>query len=239
VITPHIVRSHELTADDLKPMYIGTVQNFGQTGTPPLISADTPLPTTVTPPVVPAAGQTPQAQPSPGAPGVPPPSVPPAVPPPTLPAPPPAPSPDTPPAATPLISLFSPGTEFQSGAFTPYTVPITASTLPEVGTLTLRVTYDPRLLRAQAAVQGPMMSQGNVTATFVPRIDVNAGTVELSFSRPKSPAASAWNPAGLLGSVQFIAMAPGSAQINIAGSLTTLTGQSVNAQFGSVTVVVK
>ena len=61
-------------------------------------------------------------------------------------------TPPAPPAQTPLIALFSPGVEFQSGAMAPYTVPITVSNLPEVGTLTLRVTYNPMVLRAQAAV---------------------------------------------------------------------------------------
>jgi type II secretory pathway component GspD/PulD (secretin) len=42
IVTPHIIRSHGLTAEDLKPMYIGTGQNFGQTTPPPLISPDAP-----------------------------------------------------------------------------------------------------------------------------------------------------------------------------------------------------
>ena len=37
LLTPHIVRTHELTVDDLAPMYIGTQQNVGLTGPPPLI----------------------------------------------------------------------------------------------------------------------------------------------------------------------------------------------------------
>jgi len=39
LLTPHIVRTHELTVDDLAPMYIGTQQNVGLTGPPPLIQA--------------------------------------------------------------------------------------------------------------------------------------------------------------------------------------------------------
>ncbi len=37
LLTPHIVRTHELTVDDLKPIYIGTQQNLGLRGPPPLI----------------------------------------------------------------------------------------------------------------------------------------------------------------------------------------------------------
>lgn len=39
LITPRIVRGHELTVDDLGPIYVGTGQNFGLTGPPPLIAA--------------------------------------------------------------------------------------------------------------------------------------------------------------------------------------------------------
>ncbi len=39
LLTPHIVRTHELTVDDLAPIHIGTQQNVGLGGPPPLIQA--------------------------------------------------------------------------------------------------------------------------------------------------------------------------------------------------------
>ena len=66
LLTPHIVRTHELTASDLAPIYIGTQQNITLGGPPPLIATepDQPPPpvgggpTTITPssPGVPAGG---------------------------------------------------------------------------------------------------------------------------------------------------------------------------------------
>src|SRR5207253_5692838 len=38
LLTPHVVRTHELTAEDLAPIYIGTQQNIGLGGPPPLIA---------------------------------------------------------------------------------------------------------------------------------------------------------------------------------------------------------
>ena len=38
LLTPHIVRTHELNAQDLAPIYIGTQQNLGLGGPPPLIA---------------------------------------------------------------------------------------------------------------------------------------------------------------------------------------------------------
>ncbi|MCX6552329.1 MAG: hypothetical protein NTY02_15225 [Acidobacteria bacterium] len=57
LITPHIVRTHELTQKDFAPIYIGTQQNLGLTGPPPLIQ----------PAAAPATAQPgPAAQPPPG-----------------------------------------------------------------------------------------------------------------------------------------------------------------------------
>ena len=39
LLTPHIVRTHELTAADLAPIFIGTQSNIGLSGPPPLIAA--------------------------------------------------------------------------------------------------------------------------------------------------------------------------------------------------------
>ena len=39
LLTPHIVRTHELTVNDLAPIYMGTQQNVGLGGPPPLIQA--------------------------------------------------------------------------------------------------------------------------------------------------------------------------------------------------------
>jgi general secretion pathway protein D len=71
LITPHIVRSQEITADDLGSIYIGTTQNVGLTGAPPLISPQpeagggAPPP----PPLNPTGGTAPYNQPQPGLPG--------------------------------------------------------------------------------------------------------------------------------------------------------------------------
>ena len=55
LLTPHIVRTNEITEQDLRPIYIGSQQNLGLGGPPPLIAASVE-------PEVPAAA--PPAQPS-------------------------------------------------------------------------------------------------------------------------------------------------------------------------------
>jgi general secretion pathway protein D len=227
VVTPHIVRSHELTAEDLKPIYIGTGQNFGQTGTPPLIAPETPLPSGVTP----ASGQAANAAAPAAAPAAPPraPGVVPIVP--VTPA-------DTPPVATPTtMSVVASPSQFQAGAAAPYTVPIMVAGAPDIGTLTLRVTYNPAVLRAQAVAQGTFMAQGGTATTFVPKIDANTGQVDIVISRPSTSGGASGS--GLIGSIQFLAMSPGSSQITIAGVAVSPGGQPVSVQFNPATVVVR
>lgn len=125
LLTPHIVRTHELTVDDLAPMYIGTQQNVGLTGPPPLIQAlpaEDPAAAAAAVPAQPGAITTPTPQflPPPGTPvpatAAPPtganvaPTVPPAqpiappvgaLPPPTVTPNVPPPTPATPPGAAP------------------------------------------------------------------------------------------------------------------------------------------
>ena len=82
LLTPHIVRTHELTVDDLAPIYIGTQQNVGLGGPPPLIqppAADDPAAAQMPAPPAPITTPVPQFLPPPSgtpvpATGVPPPT---------------------------------------------------------------------------------------------------------------------------------------------------------------------
>jgi general secretion pathway protein D len=55
LLTPHIVRTHELTVEDLSSIYIGTQQNVGLGGPPPLIAPQPEAPPTPAPTAAPAA----------------------------------------------------------------------------------------------------------------------------------------------------------------------------------------
>ena len=120
LLTPHIVRTHELTAEDLAPIYIGTQQNIGLSGPPPLIAPapapDAPAPAAAATGVTPGSASTPGA-PAPGLPRPPVASEPGAqsanrpVPPGTYPVPTfPTPSTEKPPAAAPPTTTAPAGT---------------------------------------------------------------------------------------------------------------------------------
>ncbi|HYN08607.1 MAG TPA: cohesin domain-containing protein [Vicinamibacterales bacterium] len=248
IITPRIVRGHELTVSDFKPQFVGVGQNFGSGAVPPLISPDAPPPA----PVVPAGAA--------GQPGTPPPGVPPgtvsmgvppgqtATPATTTATPPRAPGvvpiqPVTPaaePAATPpsqgKVVVTAPTAALQVGA--PYTVPISVEGISQqLGVLSLTVTYDPTVLRAVNVVQGTHMQQGGVTTTFAPKIDAATGRVDIAIARPfDRPGVTG---PGVLGAVAFEAVRPGTSPISIQGVLTTTSGQPIPVQMVSGTVTVK
>jgi general secretion pathway protein D len=229
IVTPHIVRGHDLTANDLKPMYVGTGQNFGGNGMPQLISPDVPLPATAQPPgqTAPAAGGAPPGATPPGtnprAVGVVPVQpVTSAVPPPQiLPA---------------QVVVTPPGTEFETTGG-PYTVPLMISGISQVGSATLTVSYNPAVLRAVAVTQGTFMQQGGVATSFAPRIDATTGRVDIAIARTGDTSGASGT--GLLAAISFQAVAAGSSQVTVSGVAMTATGQPITLQMVPATVTVK
>ena len=69
LLTPRLVRTHELSQQDVSPIYIGTQQNLGLGGPPPLIAPQPEAEPVAPPGAQPPAGQAPAGQP--GVPGQP------------------------------------------------------------------------------------------------------------------------------------------------------------------------
>ena len=140
LLTPHIIRTHEITEDDLKPIYIGSQQNLGVGGPPPLIAQAAPEPAAAPAPAgggtIP--GYTPPGTPVPGPPGTLPVTVPPgstAVPGTVL-APPAAPQVPTPNIVVPPEPVTStPPTPPQPAAVTPTPTepPVVPTQSPGIG----------------------------------------------------------------------------------------------------------
>ena len=134
LLTPHIVRTHELTTDDLSPIHIGTQQNLGLGGPPPLIAPtpdDAPAPsvgTSVTQVIPTTPGVAPGGVPRPpvaSEPGAQPVNRPPA--PGTSPVPTPiAPVPEKPGSAPPPVP--PPATQAPTGTVPPGVTPSTTGT---------------------------------------------------------------------------------------------------------------
>jgi general secretion pathway protein D len=240
LLTPHIVRTHELTVDDLAPIYIGTQQSIGVGGPPPLIQppaveepaaaapVTAPVPQFLTPPATtPPAGTVPPVGALPTAPGT---AVPrdPAAAPPATPAAPPA-------GAAAQIGVTAPQ-EFRT-AGGPYTVPLSVSNASRLSTITLSVTFNPAVLRVRSVQEGTFMRQGGVTAMFTPRIDAATGRVDIAVTRSGDQAGASGS--GLIGALLFDAIGPGNSLIQVSGVASTPEGTALPLQFAPASVTVR
>jgi general secretion pathway protein D len=260
LLTPRLVRTSEVTQEHLDPIYIGSQQNLGLTGPPPLIAApdvEAP-PEAAQPPVGPAPAQplsTLPMQPQTGAvtespavlPGMPPP-VPPADGPVPVaePEPPPSQTPGAPPppgaAAAPVpgptarVTVTTPGPQFQVGGG-PYTVPISITGAQRVATVSLTVTYNPSVLRVRSVQEGSFLKQGGAQASFTQQVDQAAGRVDVAIVRSGDGAGASGS--GLLAAIVFEAIAPGQSPITVAGVAANPEQNSVGLQLVPATVTVR
>lgn len=262
LITPRIVRTHELTEENLRPIYIGTQQNIGLTGPPTLIAPQEPEEAPDVPPAPGAApglppgvrlpdgtAPTPTAPPGsspiPGtttAPTTTPPAEPqpqPVVPPEPAAVPPPAPVPAEPPATEAgmaQIVLTPPGTEFRMGGG-PYIVPVSMTGVSRVSVVSLTVTFNPQVLRVRAVQEGSFLRQGGVAVTFTQQVDAESGRVDISMTRTSDETGA--SGAGLLAAILFEPAAPGASTLSTSGIATTPQGQAIPVAFSSVAVTVR
>jgi general secretion pathway protein D len=247
LLTPRIVRTQEITASDLSPIFIGTQQNLGLGGPPPLIAAP-PEPA----PAAPAAPAAPQpAQPNvvpqggaAAAPGI---SI---IPPGSSQIPgttavaaapsPPAAAPATNPAA-PLVTaagaqivVTPPGTDFRVGAG-PYTVAISATNATRLSGLSLTVTFNPSALRVRAVQEGSFMRAGGAQATFTQMVDAVTGRIDIAIVRTGDATGVAGT--GLLAAVLFDAVGGGAANLSVTGTATAPGGSAASLQVTPVPAV--
>jgi general secretion pathway protein D len=252
LLTPRIVRSHELTQDDVNPVYIGSQQQLGLTGPPPLIAAP---PAAEEPAPAPPPGAVGQPSPMPREGTLPQPGILPErpAPSPTPPPPPPPPQGDAPllqpeptptppgavdPAAANAVRLIvtPPGPELVMGGG-PYTVPVSVSNVPRVSTLSLTITYNPALVRVRSVQEGSFMRQGGVTASFSQQIDPVAGRVDITVVRSQDVVGASGT--GLVAALVVEPVAPGSTSFGTAGTASAPGGAPIAVTSTPVAVTVK
>jgi type II secretory pathway component GspD/PulD (secretin) len=243
LLTPRIVRTHELSPDDLGPLYIGTQNNLGLGGTaPPLLAAAepaaaqpavTPAAVASQPPVIPAPAPAAAVPPAPVGGG---PAAGIAVLPPgsnAIPG-----TTSVPAAAIPgqraasgQIVVTPPAAEFRVGSG-PYNVPISISGASQISNVAVTVTYNPAVLRMRAVAEGSFMRSGGINATFTQSGDANTGRVDIAIVRPGDMTGVAGT--GLLAALLFEPVAPGQANITVSATATAPGGTAVPLQFAPI-----
>jgi general secretion pathway protein D len=251
LLTPRIIRTHEYTAQDLAPIYVGTNQNFGLTGPPPLIAAPPVEAVPGATPAPPAQGIPPQGLPAPtvpqaGTPGLvttPVPQAPPPAQPPLAEAQPQRDltAPQTSPQATALapmaqIAVTPPQGDVRPGAG-PYLVPVYINGVSRASTVSVTITFNPAILRVRTVQEGSFLRQGTTNVVFTPNIDAVAGRIDLTFVRTGDAVGASGS--GLLTAIQFDAIASGTSQLTLSGVAANPTGGAIPLQFVPASVVVR
>jgi len=241
LLTPRIVRTHELTPQDVGPIRIGTQANLGLSGPPPLLAQPGAAPVGLgTAAPQPAPAQAPPAQPAFAPPTAPvqPPQPQAQLPPPPVTAAAPATATPTGPAGTMSAGggqiLVSVPQEFRVGAG-PYTVPISITGASQISSVSLTVTYNPAVLRLRVAQEGPFLRSGGIQAQFTQQGDAAAGRLDLAIVRPGDTTGVAGT--GLLAALLFETVGPGNANLMVNGSASAPGGTPVALQFAPVPTV--
>jgi hypothetical protein len=226
LLTPRVVRSHELKQQDLDPMVIGTPTTLGLGGPSPLI---------VQPPAAPQAGGPAPAAGVAGA-AAPPPAPaagqPPA--PTAQPQPPPAAAATAQPQPAPPLS----GTGVQlalapSSLNVPASPPGGALTVPitvvgnRLSSVTLTVTYNPAVLRARAVQQATFMGTAGGPVAFS-EDHANPGRIDIVMLRTGDNTGATGT--GTLAVLLFDLVAPGPANLTLTGTATAPGGAALQVQ---------
>ena len=223
LMTPRLVRTHELTQQDVNPIFVGTQQNLGLQGPPPVIIQEVQVPA----PAAAAAGA-----PAPAAAQAPAPAAPNAANPAAA-APAPAPAANAAPGGGQVV-VSPPSTELRVGGG-PYTVPISVTGVSRLSSMSMTITYNPAVLRVRTVQEGSFMRSGGVQAAFTNRADASAGRVDIAIVRPGDTTGVAGT--GLLAALVLDAIGAGPANLQITGTGTAPGGQPISLQFAPITAV--
>ena len=268
LLTPRLVRTHELTQQDVSPIFIGTQNNLGLGGPPPLIAPIDPVPPGASPvivPAVPAVGAPPGSgvvsvippgsSPTPGTTAVP------VVPVPAAPAGTPPPEPSTgvpPPGVPPAVTTPPSAPPATPTSTTPLAVAQVILSPPSVD---FRVGGGPYTVPISIS-NSSRVSTVSVTVTFNPSVlrvrtvqegsfmrqggvtaqftqQVDAATGRLDIAIARTADGTGASGVGLLAAVLFDAVAPGPANLMITGLAAAPGGTQVPLQFLSPAVAVK
>jgi len=117
----------------------------------------------------------------------------------------------------------------------PYNIPLSVTGAQRLSTVTLTLTYDPRILRVRTVQEGSFLRSGGANVTFSQQ--ANNGRVDITISR--SADATGVSGTGLLAALLFDAIAPGTVTLTASGTATGPGNTAMGLQFRPVTLTVQ
>jgi hypothetical protein len=119
----------------------------------------------------------------------------------------------------------------------PYTVPIAITNASRLSTVTVSLSYNPRVLKVRLVQEGSFMRQGGVTVQFAQHVDDQTGRVDVTFTRVSDTVGA--SGAGMLAAIVFDAVSTGTSPLTVNGAAMGPAGSAVNLAFQPTTVTVR
>jgi len=117
----------------------------------------------------------------------------------------------------------------------PYNVPLSVTGAQRLSTVTLTLTFDPRILRVRTVQEGSFLRSGGANVTFSQQ--VNAGRIDIIISRGAD--ATGVSGTGVLAAVLFDAIAPGNVSLTASGTASGPGNTPMSLQFRPVSLTVQ
>ena len=117
----------------------------------------------------------------------------------------------------------------------PYNVPLSVTGATRLSTVTLTLTFDPRVLRVRTVQEGSFLRSGGANVTFTQQ--VNGGRIDIIMSRGAD--GTGVSGTGVLAAVLFDAIAPGNLTLTASGTATGPGNTPMALQFRPVSLTVQ
>ena len=189
-MTPHIVRAHDISDLNLRPLDVGTANAIELRRAPPAaVPPTTPPPTATAPPPVNNAPAQPAATPQGAT----------------------QPSPSGNPSA-PAVLSFEP-TQISQAAGSTFPVNVSIANAANVYAVPVEISYDPKNLQLLNVSNGQFLQKDGQPVSLVHREDEAKGTILVNATRP--PGANGMSGQGTVFTLTFLAKSAGQSQLNI------------------------
>ncbi len=136
---------------------------------------------------------------------------------------------------TVVSATVSPSEWMMAGG--PYNVPISIENASRLSTMALTVSFNPAYVKVRLIQEGSFMRQGGVTVAFNQRVDAKLGRVDISVVRNADKVGASGS--GIIGSLIFDAIAPGTSPISVSGVASSVGGAVMQVRFVAASVVVR
>ena len=117
----------------------------------------------------------------------------------------------------------------------PYNIPVSVTGAQRLSTVTLTLTFDPRILRVRTVQEGSFLRSGGANVTFTQQ--ANGGRIDITISRGAD--ATGVSGTGLLAAILFDAIAPGTVTLTRAARQQAPATRRWALQFRPVTLTVQ